>query len=315
VRLKEAGQAFALYLKLMFAPSGLHMERTLAGVPVYLAIVGWLFIVLFIAIAFAAYRAKRQRLAFALGFFLITWLPISGIFPLNAPMAEHWMYLPMMGFVWALLEVVWMVAGGGPLRYPVYALCYVACLMFVLNTAHRNYDWRNNESLYVATLRENPDSIRVNFNLGVTYEDLTGNSSGARREFERVLALYRDRKAAEGRTGQAETFYDDEMEAHLSLGKLYADKQMMSQAAYHFEALRRIGVNESNAAIIGSGYMEYVKLLLSLGRTEDARKLLEEGADRVPALKQQKEAVDRLKQSGTQDRPPTAAPHIESPAG
>lgn len=314
-RLKEAGQSFALYVKLLFVPTNLHMERTLDGVPAWMAIVGWVLIIAIVAIIFVAYVAKRDRIAFALGFFLITWFPISGIFPLNAPMAEHWMYLPMLGFIWALFEIVWMLAGATVLRYPVYAVGYAACLAFILVTAQRNFDWRNNESLYVATLKQNPNTIRVAFNLGVTYEDLIGNASGARREFERVLGLYKERKAAEG-TG--DSYFDDELEAHLSLGRLYSAEQKLNQAAAHFETLRRVTVNDSNSDIIANAYLEYARLLASIGRTEDAKKLLDEGASRVPALQQQREAASRVRdaaaaqqaepQQSTQTAPPAPQP-------
>lgn len=309
-RLAEAGQAFALYLQLIFAPRGLHMERTLDGVPASLAVLGWILIAVFVASAIGAYRARKNRLALALGFFLVAWLPISGIFPLNAPMAEHWMYLPMLGFVWAVIEILWMALGRGPLRYALYGACYVACVALVAMTAQRNYDWRSNQSIYVATLEKSPASIRVNFNLGVTYEDITGNPSGARRQFERVLELYRERKAARGETGAAESFYEDELEAHLSLGRIYAGEQLLDQAAYHFELLRRVDVNDSNANTIGKGYLEYAKLLMSVGRADDARKLLDEGIQRIPALKQQKEAYDKAQPSA--DQPAT---ELQPPAG
>lgn len=305
-RVTEAGQAFALYVKLMVVPTNLHMERTLEGVPGWAAAAGWVLIIAFAATAFVAYTAKRERLAFALGFFLITWLPISGIFPLNAPMAEHWMYLPMLGFIWALFEIVWMLAGATVLRYPAYAIGYAACLAFTLVTAQRNYDWRNNESLYVATLKQNPNTIRVAFNLGVTYEDLIGNESGARREFERVLALYKERKETQGNT---DTYFDDEMEAHLSLGRLYAAEQKLNQAAAHFETLRRVSVNESNSEIIANGYLEYARLLASIGRADEAKKLIEEGTSRVPALQQQREAAVRAREAAAQQaQTPQSAP-------
>lgn len=310
-RITEAGQAFALYVKLLFVPANLHMERTLDGVPGWAAAVGWALIAAFAAVAFIAYTAKRDRLAFAMGFFLITWFPISGIFPLNAPMAEHWMYLPMLGFIWALFEIVWMLAGATVLRYPVYAIGYAACLAFILLTAQRNYDWRNNESLYVATLKQNPNTIRVAFNLGVTYEDLIGNESGARREFERVLELYKERKEAQGNT---DSYFDDEMEAHLSLGRLYAAEQKLNQAAAHFETLRRVSVNDSNSEIIANAYLEYARLMASIGRTEEAKKLLDEGASRVPALQQQRQAVTRARDAEAQEAQSQQATPAAPPA-
>lgn len=307
-RIKEAGQSFALYVKLVFAPTGLHMERTLDGVPGWTAIAGWLLIVAVVGMTFAAYATKRNRLAFALGFFLLTWFPVSGIFPLNAPMAEHWMYLPLIGFAWAVFELLWEVCGSNPLRYPVYAATYAAVVALISLTAQRNYDWRSNESLYVATLKENPGSIRVNFNLGVTYEDLVGNTSGARRQFERVLDLYRERKEVLGETGDGARYYDDELEAHLSLARIFAAKNLPAKAASHYETLRRVSVNDSNEPLIASAYAEYANLLAAVGQRDEAIQLLSEGMGRVPSLKQRAEQLGRPRQPATQQLPATDAP-------
>ncbi|MDZ4860664.1 MAG: hypothetical protein SGI88_16935 [Candidatus Hydrogenedentes bacterium] len=302
-RILDAGQALALYLKLMFVPTGLHMERTLAGVPGWVAVLGWAMFGLLILLAIGAVVTRKQRLAFALGFFLITWFPVSGIFPLNAPMAEHWMYLPMFGFVWALYELAWLAVGPTPLRYALYAASYAAILVLTLITTERNHDWRNNQTIYSATLESNPNSIRVHYNLGVTYEDLIGNLSGARRHFEEVLALYQQRKID---TGTADV-YQDEMEAHLSLARIYQRENRPDRAARHYETLRRLEATDSNAAMLGRTYIEYTRLLLDAGQKDDAAKLLQEGKDRIPALKQQFDELENRQQNQNTPTAPDAA--------
>ncbi|HRK35232.1 MAG TPA: hypothetical protein PLJ47_11615 [Candidatus Hydrogenedentes bacterium] len=292
-RLLEAGQAFALYLKLIFIPLNLHMERTLNGVPAWLSIAGWISLLLLVLVIGAAYFANKKRIAFGLCFFLLTWFPISGIFPLNAPMAEHWLYLPLIGFTWAFFEILWLLVGKTPLRYPTYAAAYVVVLLLVLATTTRNHDWRDNQTLYLATLRENPDSLRVHFNLAVTYEDLLNNSSGARRQYERVLELHQARKAQADNPAVSGVFYDDEMESHLSLARIYAKENLPDRAQAHFEVLRRLNLTDKNAAILSRTYLEYAQLLVQMGRGEDANKILQEGGERIPALKEQIESVQK----------------------
>lgn len=51
-------------------------------------------------------------------------------------------------------------------------------LVFLFSTVHRNRDWRDNESIFRATLAENPDTLRVHTNLATTYDYLTGNLPG-----------------------------------------------------------------------------------------------------------------------------------------
>lgn len=312
-RLGEAGQAYVLYLKLLFVPTDLHMERTMESVSPAMAVFGWLLVLLFAATAGFAAITGRRRIALGLGIFLITWFPISGVFPLNAPMAEHWMYLPMLGLVWALLELVWLVVGSNPLRYPAYAAMYTAAVVLLSLTVARNHDWRTNQSIYTATLEENPDSIRVNFNLGVTYEDLAANYSGARRHYQRVLQLYQDRKAA---LGDPDTYFEDELESHLSLARLYTREQMLEQAANHYEVLRRIYVNPSNESIIREAYINYAALLAGTGQRESASRLLAEGADKIPSLKEEMEKVKSQGPApeGTATAAPTAPDTAAAPA-
>ena len=64
---------------------------TLAGATNVTTALGFAFIAA--ALALLVYGVKRGKPGVALGmaWFLLTWLPISGIFSLNAPMAEHWM--------------------------------------------------------------------------------------------------------------------------------------------------------------------------------------------------------------------------------
>ncbi len=43
--------------------------------------------------------AGRNARIFGASWFLLTYLPISNLFQLNASVAEHWLYLPSVGFM------------------------------------------------------------------------------------------------------------------------------------------------------------------------------------------------------------------------
>lgn len=186
-RIVETGQALALYARLLFVPGNLHMERTLDGVPDWLAILGYVFLIAILAAAVLAYRAGHWRITAGFGWFVITWLPISGLFPLNAPMAEHWLYVPMAGFWWGCAEAIETFSGITWVRRVAVAAATVMVLAFLGVTTARNRDWHSNESIYRATLEQNPKTYRIHANLAETYKNLDGNLSGARRHYAETL--------------------------------------------------------------------------------------------------------------------------------
>lgn len=234
-RLVEVAQAFALYVRLIFVPTGLHMERLLVDVPTWFAAVGFALILLSIALLFLSLKLKNYRAATGIAWFLVAWFPISGIFTLNAPMAEHWMYLPMVGFLWALAELLCPAREPGPLRRPVIPVAILACIWMstlLSLTVVRNNAWHDNVSIYTETLRYNPDSVRVQFNLASTYSHLLGNTIAAKRHYEAVLKIYEAKK--ERSSESATLFWNEELDSHLTLGEIYRGQGDYQKAAEHF---------------------------------------------------------------------------------
>ena len=240
-RLVEVAQAFALYIRLMFVPTGLHMERLLVDVPKWFAAVGLVLIVLTVALLLFSLRLKNYRAATGLAWFLVAWFPISGIFTLNAPMAEHWMYLPMIGLLWALAELLCPAPEPGRLCRPVIPVAILACIWMstlLSLTVARNSDWHDNVSIYTETLRYNPDSVRVQFNLASTYSHLLGNPIAAKRHYEAVLGHYAAKKKSSPES--AATFWNEELDSHLTLGEIYRGQGEYQKAAEHFVVVASI---------------------------------------------------------------------------
>jgi tetratricopeptide (TPR) repeat protein len=285
-RLEETFQAFALYLRLLFVPTGLHMERSLDGVPAWLAVLGVALFIAILSAAILAYRRGLRRAAFGLAWFLAAWLPISGLFPLNAPMAEHWMYVPMAGFFFGLAELLHVflhrpgrVAG----RRAALAAFAVWLVLLSALTITRNRDWRDDESLYTATLRQNPASTRVHFNLAVVDQDILDNPVGARRNFLAVTRTYEKRKAEHPEEkGQ---FWSDELEAHLSLADLYAADYRYEDAYPHYSIVLGVAPTGKNAALVAQAALGLGRCYLATGDVAAARALLEQAARLAPALR------------------------------
>ncbi len=288
-RIAETLQSFAYYMELLFSPSNLHMERTLVQATSTTTILGVLSLVAVLGITLFAFKKKEHRILLGSLWFLLTWLPISGIFPLNAPMAEHWMYVPMAGFLWALLELCLCVipntAGDAPklkLRNAFVGLSIIWLIFLSLNSVERNVAWSSNTHIYSATLSENPKSTRVHYNLAVTYQDLENNPVGAKRHYTQILGVYAQKKAQN--PSQKDTFWDEEIQSHYSLAQIYFTEQNYAEASKHFNTLAKLNPSGNNRSIVGRSMYGLGQCLLKTGRQQQAQTLFEQAFKIAPEL-------------------------------
>ncbi len=291
-RLFETIQSLGVYAQLLFMPVGLHMERTLDNVSSAYALVGALFLVLLIATAALSWKhgaAHSKRIALGLMWLMAAWLPISGIFPLNAPLAEHWMYVPMAGFWWALAEIAWRVCQSSARRQQVAAAIILAtCVVFVVMTAHRNRDWGSNERLFRATLRQNPNTVRVHYNLAVTYDNLMQNYAGARRHYERYLELRAAERAAD--MDQA-IFTGDDIEVRLSLGRVLLESGEYVEAVNVLAPLRQLADIDAWRPTAAMASFQAGQALLALGDMAQAHVFFDTAIQMHPELTGEVEGI------------------------
>lgn len=189
-------RALGDYSRLMFFPSNLHVERTVQGSG-YLSIIG-----IFAAAGLlygASRRGKAQAIrAFGATWFILAFLPISNLFELNATVAEHWLYLPSVGF---LLFVV-----GCCLEFPVryrsvlVAAGCVALLGLSARSFVRSGDWLNSETFYRHALAAGAGKTRMALNLGQIYAQ-RGDYAKAEPLLRKVVAMNPDYPAAQNALG------------------------------------------------------------------------------------------------------------------
>jgi len=183
----------------MVFPANLHMERTVVNPDStqsrsewrrtieseYLTVTGLLVLTGLIAGASRKGPARSLRL-FGGAWFILAYLPISNLVDLNATVAEHWLYLPSVGFL--------LFVAGCVIELPRQALRIagaVACLAVVGLSARsyvRSGDWLTSEIFYTRTLKAGGGSIRVVLNLGLVYA-AKGEHHRAEMLFRRALKL------------------------------------------------------------------------------------------------------------------------------
>ncbi len=163
-------RALGDYARLMLLPTNLHVERTVASSVKtfvdFLAIGG---AVLLAAFLYGARRGGRGRQAriFGAAWFIITYLPVSNLVHLNATVAEHWLYLPSVGFLIFVLGMVLDL----PTRYQRSAVAFasLAVLALTARSAIRSSDWVDPETFFRRTFAAGGSNSRIGVNLGVVY--------------------------------------------------------------------------------------------------------------------------------------------------
>ncbi len=187
------------YLKLLTVPVGLHMER---GSTVYTSLFQWPVWPVFLGIVglmiWLRYLYKHQskiynsRLyrgsstksglepkTFQIWFLGSMWFfialgPVSGITPINALMYEHWLYLAMVGF-WLIFSfyLVKLFDYFKETRKSLFVICVLLFGAYIsfygLQSVKRNILWGNPTEFYKNILKYEPDSARINNNLGNIY--------------------------------------------------------------------------------------------------------------------------------------------------
>jgi len=170
-RLVLMGRALGDYASLLLAPIHLFMERQVF--PAYdpalrnatpffpyhaLFLGGLLFAAALGCGAWQRAPGRALRVAGA-GWFLVGFLPISNLVPLNASVAEHWLYVPSIGFLLFALGC-WQALPAT--RQPVVA---TACLslavpLLMLRTNLRSADWLDQKTFVQQTIEAGGRSPR-----------------------------------------------------------------------------------------------------------------------------------------------------------
>lgn len=194
VRATLVFRALGDYGRLLSWPTKLHMERTVFDVDSlrdstgwrdeiqveYLSIGGLLLATILLVGACRKGLARPVR-AFGAAWFFLAFLPVSNLFDLNATVAEHWLYLPSVGFLIFLTGCC--LDFPRPLFRFVAPIAGLAALALGARSFIRSTDWVDEETFYRRTLAAGGTSVRIALNLGQIYS--------SRGEYAKAEALYR----------------------------------------------------------------------------------------------------------------------------
>lgn len=203
VRPIVAARAFAEYAGLILLPINLHMDRDVETHPEGAAsanMAAWrelqtlLGILLAAAAAYWLMRSRKKDAAIfsCLALAAIAYLPVSGIFVLNATIAEHWIYLPtaflFLAAALAISRFSIHVRVGGP-------ILAVWLIFLGARTWIRTLDWKDQRTFLERTLASGGDSTRMLINLaGLELNE--GQLDSAKKHLALALRLEPDQPLA-----------------------------------------------------------------------------------------------------------------------
>ncbi|MCX6357391.1 MAG: tetratricopeptide repeat protein, partial [Candidatus Aureabacteria bacterium] len=227
------------YARILLLPFDLHMQY---GNKIFSpfdpkAIGG--FIAVSVLLIYALRARRRPLVSFSILWFLSCLLPQANLYPINAYMAEHWLYLPSMGFFIILAGAIsWLYRDKG-LRGLAAAITAGLLAFYSYVTIKQNGYWQDAITYYERTLRYSPDHPTNYCNLGNAYS-AAGNHA-------RAVALYK--RAIEINPGYAEPYNNLAIE-YKDMGKKEEATALLGKA---MDLNPRYAAAYSNLGIIHSG--------------------------------------------------------------
>jgi hypothetical protein len=131
---------------------------------------------------FLACRRRAPRIALAIAWFFLGLGPVSQIIPIIVVAADRFLYLPMIGWallVGCLLDLAWQRAQRAGHSRLVVAAIALLFMTYVARTFARVPDWRNDETLNLATAAAFPETPVPLLNLATYYERFEQNPAKA----------------------------------------------------------------------------------------------------------------------------------------
>lgn len=292
------------YGRLMIFPSNLHMERTVVRLDDRLGfkwriptesdylMLGGVVVMGVLALGSCRNGACRKMRAWGASWFVLAYLPVSNVFELNATVAEHWLYLPSVGFLIFLAGVVLEMRPHVAQRLAIFV--GLAAIALSARSLARSSDWVDAQTFYERNIAAGGMSTRIAVNLARIYAQ-HGEQAKAEKLFRDVLQMTPGYPPArtnlgkllleEGRKEEADALFAQASADAVISAKQYPRPWM---GALYLAQLRRDENPREALALLEKADREYpnvwpivrlrVELLRQDGQTAAAFAVLEEFA-------------------------------------
>ena len=216
--------AITEYIRLLFLPLNLHMiyKNRLFNFAEPKVLFG-LLIFMFLLIYAVRKRNTGKIVFFGIAWFFITLLPQSNIYPIGTYMAEHWLYLPSIGFFIVLSNSLLSIKGPKFAKFTAIVFMVGFIVFYSFLTIRQNIYWKGPVTFYKRTLKYNPKSGFLYNDLGLSYYN-AGNTKEAVISYKKAIALD-----------------PDYVNTYVNLGNLYASTGNNAEALIFYN--KAIGIN------------------------------------------------------------------------
>ncbi len=160
------------YLQLIVWPAHLSVDYTHNAFPVStsatdpIAMAAAALLAILAVAAFWRWRAGGLA-GFGFAWFAVTLLPVSHFVPYVEMVAEHYLYIPLVGVAMVVADAVAMIEARAPeQRWALAGAILVLATALGARSVVRNRDWRDGPTLWAATVAVVPNCARARFNLG-----------------------------------------------------------------------------------------------------------------------------------------------------
>ncbi|MBN2329440.1 MAG: tetratricopeptide repeat protein [Candidatus Omnitrophica bacterium] len=205
-----------------------------------------------LAAAFAG-RKTRPGFLFGLIWLLAAWGPVCGVAPVAYLIADRYLYIPCIGFCLAATAVVmpWLKMEQGKIPQFSLLIGIAVCLFYSARTVARNFDWKDDISLWQSAVRADPMNPKAHTGLGNAYFEL-GDYETAYRIWSKSLQIDPDQpriwvnwgnaEKRQGRLDASDLRYRKALEllpqygaAHFNLALLLEQQGRIDEALKHFK--------------------------------------------------------------------------------
>jgi tetratricopeptide (TPR) repeat protein len=194
IRLFTFTKVLFTYLMIIILPK----ELAIARVPQVITNISNFYVLLFffsnliLFLASCIFLKKTRMPMFLFLWFYISFLPVSGIIPINNIIAEHYLYLPSLSFFLFFSILVTNLITKTKHHIWLNNILKIILLIIIIGlsfrTILRTFDWRDPITFYSLSLKQSPRNIPIRHNLAMSYQD-RGDLNLAINEYNNIISL------------------------------------------------------------------------------------------------------------------------------